>query len=93
MSKVEKTIQEARSWRKKHAAEAVDFAKLDEAITRWEQGVKQVEEAREKVRLAKKDLGAALKAVSAALKETKTSRKPLPQPKTKKAKSAPKAAK
>jgi hypothetical protein len=74
MSKVEKQIQNARLWRKKHGEETLDFKKLDDALAQWEARVKAVEDAKAKVQQAKADGVQAQKAVTAALKETKASR-------------------
>jgi hypothetical protein len=89
MSKIEKQIQNAQSWRKKHSAETLDFKKLDGALSLWEQQMKKVEEAKARVHQAKEEVLAAQKAVTAALKEAKAGRKPVkpvPEPKVKKEK-------
>jgi len=86
VSKIEKQIQNAHAWRKKHKDEALDFTKLDGALAQWELQKKQLEEAKAKVQKAKEDVALAQKTVTAALKEVKGSRKPAPEVKVKKEK-------
>ena len=75
MSKIEKMVQDAQAWRKKHAAETLDFSKLDAALSGWQDGVNHVSAAQASLKAAKAKLDDAKKAVSAALKATKASRK------------------
>ena len=75
MSKIEKTIQTAQVWRKKHEAETLDFAKLDGALSQWEAGLKKIDAAKTALSAAKEAHGAEKKAVSQALKEAKAARK------------------
>jgi len=81
MSKVEKSIQEARDWRKKHEGEAIDFTKLDGALALWEAKVKHLSETQAQVKAARTSLRGAKKGVSSSLKETKSSRKVKETPK------------
>jgi len=75
MSKVEKVIQEAKAWRKKHEGESVDFTKLDSALTLWEAKVMHLSDTQAQLKVAKNALRDAKKSVSDGLKETKASRK------------------
>lgn len=75
MSKIDKNIQEAREWRKKHGGEALDFQELDGALAHWEGRVRALQEAIDAFSLARKTAVEARKAVGAALKAAKGSRK------------------
>lgn len=85
MSKIDKNIQDAREWRKKHEGAGHDLGALDQSLVNWETQVKLLEEALAKAFAARKATIEARKAVSAALKATKAARKAKPA-------TAPKAA-
>jgi len=75
MSKIEKMMQEAQAWRKKHNLETLDFTKLDEKLALWQESVNQLSAAQAALLTAKATLADARKAVKAALKDAKATRK------------------
>ena len=75
MSKIDKNIQVAREWRKKHEA---DFPGLDQALAQWENQMKLLEEALSAAFAARKATIASRKAVQAALVAAKVARKTAP---------------
>jgi len=79
MSKIDKNIQEAREWQKKHGAEGHDVSALDQSLVAWETQVRLLEEALAKAFAARKATIEARKAVGKALRVAKAARKSKPQ--------------
>jgi len=71
MAKLDKRVQGARDWMKKHEAEGTDLSKLGTALGAWDGAVKAVEEAKAKLETAKGDTKVAAKAVFEARKASK----------------------
>lgn len=75
MSKIDKNVQTAREWAKKHAEEGLDLAPLQAALSTWEGKVKAVEAARQQLAAAKEEAILARKEVGLALATAKVARK------------------
>jgi hypothetical protein len=98
MSKIDKNIQTAREWLKKHEAEPLDLGALKQALESWQTKLKQVETARVELAAAKEAAILARKEVTLALATAKVARKsaqksaepPAPALETPKTKGSPK---
>ena len=75
MSKLDKNIQDAKVWRKKHETEVETLAHLDKALANWESRVAVVEKTKAQWQAAKEAAIEARKTVTAVLKKTKQDRK------------------